>query len=201
VERIVDRQFPLFEEEVEITVTVGARSGEDTIVERHRTTPKPYLVYRLVRPITAQHGRVRPGFDELGLTCEIDGADVGTAILPVSENSGGVLVLLLFQPGLSRPMDWSLRYRAPRLWDPLRTDGFDRLAWSPSTRDGREPTIAITDLTVHFVFPPDLRNTGVRETGDLGTVPVRTGAAGERRITWRDPAPSAHTYEWELWTS
>lgn len=201
VERIVDRQFPLFEERVEITVTVGARSDEDTIVERHWTTPKPYLVYRLIRPITAVNGPVVPTFEELGLTCEIEGDDVGTAILPVSETASGVLVLILFQPGLKREMEWSIRYRTPRLWDPLRADGFDRLGWTPSTRDGRETTIAITDLTVHFVFPPTARNAGARERHDIGGQLSWSRTADERRMTWRDAAPSAPHYEWELWFS
>jgi hypothetical protein len=201
VERIVDRQFPLFEERVEITVTVGARSGEDSIVERHWTTPKPYLVYRLIRPITAVNGPLVPTFDELELTCEIEGDDVGAAILPVSEAASGVLVLILFQPGLQREMEWSIRYRTPRLWDPLRADGFDRLGWAPSTRDGRETTIAITDLTVHFAFPPEARNASVRECHDSGQQPTWDRSTAERRLTWRDLTPSTPRYDWELWLS
>jgi hypothetical protein len=201
VERIVDRQYPLFEEEVELTIVVGDRSGEDTIVERHRTTPKPYLVYRTLRPITAANGRVRPCFEDLELTCEVDGDDTTVTVLPVSETADGVLVLILFQPGLKRTTEWSIRYKAPRLWDPLREDGSDRLAWSPSNRDGRERTIAVTDLTVHFVFPSGARTVQVRECEELGTGPVRGSATGDRRITWRDPAPAAQRYEWELWCS
>lgn len=53
VQRLVDRQFPLFDERVEITVAVGRQASEDMVVERHFTDPNPYVVYRLVRPITA----------------------------------------------------------------------------------------------------------------------------------------------------
>jgi hypothetical protein len=201
VERIVDRQYPLFEEEVELTITVGDRAGEDMIVERHRTTPAPYVVYRTLRPITAANDRIRPCFDDLELTCEVEGDDTTVTVLPVSETADGVLALVLFQPGLKRITEWSIRYKAPRLWDPLREDGTDRLAWSPSNRDGREPTIAVTDLTVNFVFPPGARSFRVRECEDLGVGPVRDGATGERRITWRDPAPAVQRYEWELWCS
>ena len=57
--QLIERQFPLFDESVEITVTVGASAGEDLVVERHRTKPKPYLPYRVSRPITcrARHRR------------------------------------------------------------------------------------------------------------------------------------------------
>src|ERR1700676_4294297 len=53
IRRLIDRQMPLFEERVEITVTIGARDGQDSIVERRWTTPRRYLVYRMLRPIVA----------------------------------------------------------------------------------------------------------------------------------------------------
>jgi hypothetical protein len=198
VERIVDRQFPLFEERVEITVAIGAASGDDVVTERHWTTPKPYLVYRLIRPITAVHGQVLPSYEELRLACEVRGEDVGLAILPVSETLDGILVLILFQPGLREETEWSLRYRAPRLWDPLRAEGYDHLGWTPSTRDGRGAATAITHLTVHFLFPPGARGAGVWERHDLGNQITVNLPSEQRRVTWVDDAPSATRYDWEL---
>lgn len=172
VERIVDRQFPLFEERVEITVTVGARSGEDTIVERHWTTPKPYLVYRLIRPITAVNGPVVPTFDELGLTCEIEGDDVGTAILPVSETASGVLVLILFQPGLKREMEWSIRYRTPRLWDPLREDASTGSAGRPAPATAaRPPSRSRTSPCTSSSRPPRGMRAPASATTSAGSCP------------------------------
>src|SRR5262245_20047734 len=46
VHELADRQCPLFTERVDITVTVGERDGQDTILERRWTRPRPYLIYR-----------------------------------------------------------------------------------------------------------------------------------------------------------
>jgi hypothetical protein len=201
IRRIIARQFDLFEETVEILVTIGARDGGDTIVERHRTTPKPSLPYRLIRPITSSTSRVRPGFAELALTIEMDGEDMDATVLPLAEDAQGVQIMILFTPGLSRPTEWAISYRAPRLWDVLRQDGFDRLRWAPNDRDGHETTVAVTDLTVHFLFPPTAHNIGVREQDGRGGLSPRTSTPGERRVTWRDESPTVQPYQWELWWS
>jgi DNA-binding CsgD family transcriptional regulator len=98
--QLIERQFPLFEESVEITVTVGTSAGEDMVVERHRTRPKPYLVYRVARPILLRRSPVPP-FDDLSLTCEVVGQDMGVAVQPVLEPHGELLVIVFFQPGLN----------------------------------------------------------------------------------------------------
>lgn len=199
IQRIIARQFDLFEETVEIVVTVGERDGLDTIVERHRTTPKPSLPYRLIRPITSSSSPIRPGFGELGLSIELDGEDMDATVLPLAEDAGGVQIMILFTPGLVRPTEWSVSYKAPRLWDVLRQDGFDRLSWAPSDRDGRETAVAVTDLTVHFLFPPNAHTVGVREQDGRGGLSPRSSTTGERRITWRDEQPTVQPYRWELW--
>jgi hypothetical protein len=198
VERIVDRQFPLFEERVEITVSIGGTAHEDVVTERHWTTPKPYLVYLLIRPITPVNGQVVPSFEDLRLTCEVDGDDMSLSVLPVSETVHGVLLLILFQPGLRDETAWSLRYSALGLWDPLRENGYDHLGWTPSTLDGREPATTIKRLTLHVVFPAGARGTGLWERHDLGFQVIDSLPTGQRRITWTDDAPTAARYDWEL---
>jgi hypothetical protein len=199
IRRIIAGQLDLFEETVEIVVTIGQRDGQDSIVERHRTTPKPSLPYRLIRPITASTSAVRPGLAELGLTIELDDEDMDATVLPLAEDAQGVQIMILFTPGLARPTEWTVSYRAPRLWDVLRQDGFDRLGWAPSDREGRETAIAVTDLTVHFLFPPNAHAIGVREQDGRGKLSPRSSATGERRITWRDEHPTVPPYHWELW--
>lgn len=199
IRRIIAGQFDLFEETVEIVVTIGDKDGQDSIVERHRTTPKPALPYRLIRPITSSTSPIRPGFTELGLSIELDGEDMDATVLPLAEDAQGVQIMILFTPGLVRPTEWSISYRAPRLWDVLRQDGFDRLSWAPSDRDGRETAVAITDLTVHFLFPKDAHTVGVREQDGRGGLEPRTSSTGERRLTWRDKSPTVQPYQWELW--
>ena len=199
IRRIITEQLDLFEETVEIVVTIGERDGQDSIVERHLTTPKPALPYRLIRPITSSTSPIRPGFAELGLTLELDGEDMDASVLPLAEDAHGVQIMILFTPGLLRPTEWAISYRAPRLWDVLRQDGFDRLTWAPSDRDGRETAVAVTDLTVHFLFPPSAHNVGVRERDGRGALSPRSSTTGERRITWRDEHPTVAPYRWELW--
>lgn len=199
IRRIIAGQLDLFEETVEIVVTIGAEDGQDSIVERHRTTPKPALPYRLIRPITSSTSPIRPGFGELGLSIELDGEDMDASVLPLAEDAQGVQMMILFTPGLVRPTEWSISYRAPRLWDVLRQDGFDRLSWAPSDRDGRETAVAITDLTVHFLFPSDAHTVGVREQDGRGGLEPRAASTGERRLTWRDGSPTVQPYQWELW--
>jgi hypothetical protein len=200
IRRIITRQLDLFEETVEIVVTIGDRDGRDSIVERHLTAPKPALPYRLIRPITSSTSPIRPDFAELGLRIDIDGEDMDATVLPLVEDAQGVQVMILFTPGLLRPTEWSISYRAPRLWDVLRQDGFDRLTWAPSDRDGRETAVAVTDLTVHFLFPSDAHTVGVRELDGRGALSPRT-STGERRLTWRDESPTVRPYQWDLWWS
>lgn len=199
IRRIIAGQLDLFEETVEIVVTIGDRDGQDGIVERHRTTPKPALPYRLIRPITSSTSPIRPGFAELGLTLELDSEDMDASVLPLAEDAQGVQIMILFTPGLVRPTEWAISYRAPRLWDVLRQDGFDRLTWAPSDRDGRETAIAVTDLTVHFLFPQSAHTVGVRARDGRGSLSPRSSTTGERRITWRDEHPTVQPYQWELW--
>src|SRR5215207_2727666 len=172
VQRIIDRQFPLFDERVEITVTVGSSSLEDVVTERHWTAPNPYLVYRVVRPIMSW----RPGgeaADSLAMTCDVVGADVGVNVQVMADQHNRPLALILFQPGLNRPAEWVLRYRTPGLWDPLRVDGTDRLTWAAGTLDERYAD-GISELRVHFMFPPgatgidvsELRGAGRTESAD-----------------------------------
>lgn len=194
--RLVDRQFPLFEEQVEITVLVGDRNGQDTMVERRRTVPKPYLVYRVLRPIVAASGQV-PDPAELSLTCDVHGRDIQVDLCPVIEEDGYPQVIALFQPGLSEPTEWTLRYRSPGLWDPLRETGTDTLRWATATLDGRHrPT---TDaLTLVVVFPAGWTDTALVERDGQGTTRVEHDASGQTVATWRHRTQVAGEYNWEL---
>lgn len=192
--QLIERQFPLFEESVEITVTVGASGGEDMVVERHRTRPKPYLIYRVARPILVPRSPIPP-FDDLGLTCEVVGQDMGVAVQPVLEPHGRLLVIVFFQPGLKETTDWVLRYRTPGRWDRLRADGEETLIWSTSTLDSAS-TPGIGDVTFYFDLPvKDVTVSQLRQTGDLKEDQLPGGGT---RITWHNFLPGRH--EWILRT-
>ena len=191
--QLIERQFPLFDESVEITVTVGASAGEDLVVERHRTKPKPYLPYRVSRPITPP-GTTPARYDDLALTCEVVSQDIGVALQPVLEPGNRLLILVFFQPGLRDSTEWALHYRAPGLFDELRATGAQSLRWSTSTLDNPS-TPGIGEVTFYFDFLgiEDGATVGQeRQTGDMKEDRLPGGA----RYTWHNFVPGRH--EWTL---
>lgn len=193
LQRIIDRQFPLFEERVELTVTVGTRPEEDMVVERHWTTPKPYLIYRVIRPITSADLSLDAALDSLMPTCEVIGSDIGVAVQIVADPQSRPLAMIFFQPGLEQPTEWTLRYRAPELWGPLRRDGADRLLWATGRLDGRS-FAGIHDLQVNFVFPPAATEIGLTERLGSGTV----DRTSENVFSYKDTSCTGARYDWRL---
>ena len=198
VRQMIERQFPLFDERVEITITVGRHAGEDMVVERHWTTPIPYLVYRVIRPITPATGTVDYPLDSVTPTCEVVGMDVGVAAQPVADKAGRPRLLILFQPGLESTTEWVLRYRTPGLWDPLREYGSDTLRWSAGTLDG-QLTDVVSDLTVAFHFPAEANSADLVERRSLGTLDEGRSDEGNGRVfTFRDASKAGGFYDWRL---
>ncbi|CAA9214753.1 MAG: hypothetical protein AVDCRST_MAG41-147 [uncultured Corynebacteriales bacterium] len=197
VERIIDRQFPLFEERVELTLSVGGRPNDDMVIERHWTKPKPYLVYRVIRPVAAAGLLYDEILDEMAISCEVASADVGIAVEVFSDQRGRPVALILFQPGLEEMTEWVLRYRTPHLWDPLREHGRDTLRWAPG-RLRKRSSAGIRDLTVHFDFP-ETTVASVVEEHNLGRVePGQSETPGMSRITYRDASRAGAQYEFTL---
>jgi DNA-binding CsgD family transcriptional regulator len=195
--RLVERHLPLFEERVEITLTVGGADGADTVVERRWTTPRPYVVYRMLRPIV---GTDAAGIDpaDLVLVCDVQGRDIQAEALAVTEPDGLPLAAVLFQPGLSEETEWRLRYRTDGLWDPLRATGEDTLFWGTSTMSlQHQPTT--TEIVLRLVFPPGWTNVGLVERDGAGVLaePVRS-ASGQQILGWRADDPTAAMYHWRL---
>jgi DNA-binding CsgD family transcriptional regulator len=191
VRRLVDRQFPLFDERVEITVVVGSRAGEDVVVERHWTDPNPYLVYRVIRPITAKSPAQTAG--SLAMTGEVVGADVGVSVEVLIDRDNRPQALILFQPGLEHPAEWVLRYRTPGLWDPLRARGEDYLSWAAGTLDGRHAD-GLGEVRVNFVFPSGARDAEVIERRGAGVVERET----ETHLVYADRTRTGGLYDWQL---
>jgi DNA-binding CsgD family transcriptional regulator len=192
--RIIDRQFPLYDENVDMTVKIGTNALEDVVIERHWTNPNPYLVYRVVRPLTVL-GRSEDEdvVESLAITCEVDGADVGVAVEAVADRHNSPLAVILFQPGLDRPAEWVLRYRTPRLWDPLRRDGVDHLNWAAGTLDKRYAD-GIGKLRVHFDFPSTATEVDVSEKRGAG----RIERPGGTDVVYVDESRTGGLYSWTL---
>lgn len=196
--KITDRQTPLFSERVEITVTIGDSAAEDAVVERRWTTPKPYLIYRVTRPILPPPPVTLTG-DDLSVACEVVGQDVGVAVQDILDRKRRHQLLVTFQPGLQEETEWVLRYRVPGLWNPLRETGEDRAIWRPGVSDRDDSTTtSITELTVRFVFPHDTTSMDVTERRGLGITEDEHLADGRRVLVWRDLQPGGARYEWML---
>lgn len=196
VQRLVDRQFPLFEERVEMTVVVGRQASEDLVVERHFTKPNPYVVYRMVRPITPWRLTTADVRESKSLICEVVGADVGVAVDLVPDENDRPRALIFFQPGLQTPTEWILRYRTPGLWDPLRTLGEDQLRWAPGQLDARSPA-SVHELTMHFDFPPGTEGAAVFERYNIGSTTEESTDTG-LRITYRDQSRAGAHYTFNV---
>jgi DNA-binding CsgD family transcriptional regulator len=196
VHGLVDRQFPLFEERVEITVMVGEESGQDTVIERRWTKPRPYLVYRIVGPIVTWPDGPS-GADELALGCTVDRQDTQVDVHLVWDVDGRPLVMILFQPGLGVETEWVLRYHSPKLWDPLRDTGQDTLTWSTATFDQRHSP-KINELTLKVVFPSSWTGERLTEHNNLGVIHTERLPTGQTQVTWHQEAPSAGEYRWLL---
>ena len=180
VHSLVDRQHPLFEERVELTLVVGDQDGQDIVAERRWTTPRPYLVYRIVGPIVPwpQESPFEP--DDLELICHVHSQDVHVDIHPVLDVDDRPLVMILFQPGLNMETEWLLRYRSPGLWSPLRSSGEDSLDWATATFDQRHPATT-SELSLKVVFPDRWTGERLTERNDFGTIRAERLPTGARR--------------------
>jgi DNA-binding CsgD family transcriptional regulator len=195
VKRLADRQFPLFDERVEITLVVGNRSAEDRVVERHWTTPNPYVVYRVIRPITPLKTSYAAYAETLGLTFDVQNADVEVSADLVADSSDRPLVLVTFQPGLQQATEWELRYRTPGMWDPLRRTGTDTLGWSAGTLDGRH-AVGLEHLLLRVEFPPGVSG-GLEESRGIGGM-ERASSGDSEVLVFRDDSRTGGYFRWTL---
>ena len=198
IRRIADRQTPLFRERVEITVSIGETPAEDAVVERRWTTPKPYLVYRLTRPIVPMEPAQALTVEDLAVSCEVVGRDVGVAVQAIRDRKRRHQLLVTFQPGLEEETEWVLRYRVPGLWDPLRGQGEDSMFWQPGVLETDHSATSITDVTVRFVFPYDVTTMDVAERRGLGVTEEEHLLDTRRVLVWRDLQPGGASYRWLL---
>jgi hypothetical protein len=209
IDRIIDQEGPIYAESLEIAVTVGTDDSGDSIVERRCTIPKPRVTQRAIRPIVRNDVDRIVTLEDLDLcyslqdptgelTYSLNDIAGGITILPIGRN-GKPRAWLVFDPGLTEPFDWMLRYRPAGLWALLRRDGSDWLKWNDRLPAGAQSNSVLTDLVVKFVFPPSERQPAVSELHGFGSVatPVRRDEGGWL-IVWRDPNPQGRSYEWNL---
>lgn len=197
VRGLVDRQLVLFEERVEITLVVGDQDGQDLVVERRWTTPRPYLVYRILGPIVPWPEGPPFELDDLALACAVHGQDIQVEIHAVRDVDERPLLLILFQPGLGGDTEWVLRYSSPGLWSPLRSSGQDSLTWATATFDQRHAATT-SELTLKVVFPASWTGERLTEESHLGTIHTERLPTGQTQLTWYHDTPRASAYHWQL---
>jgi DNA-binding CsgD family transcriptional regulator len=197
VRGLVDRQFVLFEERVEITLVIGDQHGQDLVIERRWTTPRPYLVYRILGPIVPWPEGPPFELDDLALACTVHGQDIQVEIHAVRDVNERPLLLILFQPGLSGDTEWVLRYKSPGLWSPLRSSGQDSLTWATATFDQRHAATT-SELTLKVVFPVSWTGERLTEESHLGTIHAERLPTGQTQLTWHHDTPHAGAYRWLL---
>jgi DNA-binding CsgD family transcriptional regulator len=198
IRRMTDRQTPLFTERVQITATIGESPADDVIEERRWTTPKPYLVYRVTRPVLPEPPAGPVDVDELGVSCEVVEQDVGVAVQIIVDRNSRYQLLVTFQPGLNRETEWVLRYRVPGLWDPLREHGNDVMTWRPGTFEQAPSATSVSELSVRFVFPPDATSVDVTERRGFGVTEDEHPPEGRQVLLWKDLQPGGSVYRWAL---
>ena len=195
IRRLIDRQFPLYDERMEITLVVGSRPSEDMVVERHWTKPNPYVVYRVMRPIYPHDLPPDDMVSLLGMSCEVTGADANASVDVLPDLDGRPLAVVLFRPGLSGPTEWQLRYRAPGLWDPLRATGEDALTWAAGTLDGRHAE-GLQRFVLRVEFPPGASDVELVEGRGVGH--VEDGDGEPPTLVFIDESRTGGLYSWGL---
>ncbi|BBH64719.1 hypothetical protein ACTI_14040 [Actinoplanes sp. OR16] len=197
IQRISEREKPLFSETIEVLVTVGADDDSDSIVEKRVTTPEPLVTHRTLRPIVPTDTDRLARIDEISFKTVRPVGGTITA-LPL-EQSRRLRVWLIFDPAMTTPTEWQVEYRPRGLWRPLRERGWDQLAWEDRLPAASGAPSAFTRFVVTFSFPESDQPPSVKERQGYGRMsePERDHR-GRWEVVWRDEKPAGRRYVWDL---
>ncbi|WP_229829812.1 hypothetical protein [Actinoplanes ianthinogenes] len=197
IQRISDREKPLFSETLEVIVTVGDDDETDRIVEKRTTTPEPLVTHRTMRPIVPTDTDRLTRLDEIEFKAV---RPVGGTITPLPlEQTRLLRVWLIFDPAMTVPTEWEVAYRPRGLWRPLRERGWDQLVWEDRLPTASGTPSAFTRFVVTFTFPDSDQPPSVKERAGYGVFsdPVRDHL-GRWEVVWRDEKPAGRRYVWDL---
>jgi hypothetical protein len=197
IERISDRERPLFSETLEVTICIGEDDDSDLIIEQRLTTPAPLVTNRTMRPIVLTHCEQIATVDAIGFTAHRDGGEI--TFIPLREQINKLKVWLVFDPPISVRTVWRVEYRPRGLWQPFRERGFDELGWDDRLQTTNGTPSAFTCFTAIFRFPAGDQPPSVTERHDHGrlTAPVHNSDR-TWEITWRDDHPAGRRYDWDF---
>jgi hypothetical protein len=205
IDRIIDQEGLIYTESLHLVVTIGTDDAGDAIEERRRTTPRPRVTQRAIRPIVPDGSAALVRLEDICLSATLHTAVTGNITpLPLPSHRGP-RVWLVFDPGLKSPFDWNVTYHPAGLWRPLREHGFDHLVWTDRLPADNGGGSVLDDLRVEFRFPDvDGRPPHVEELHNFGEFrPIRQitrddGKVDHWVVEWRDAQPSGRRYEWRL---
>ncbi|MFI1991151.1 hypothetical protein [Actinoplanes sp. NPDC020271] len=197
IQRISEREKPLFLETLEVTVTIGADDDSDRIVEKRVTTPEPLVTHRTMRPIVPTDDERIMRLDDIAFKVHRQTSGTITA-LPLEQNRV-LRVWMIFDPAMMTPTEWQVEYRPRGLWRPLRERGWDQLVWEDRLPTASGTPSAFTRFEVTFTFPENDQPPSVKERAGYGTFadPVQI-ASGRWEVVWRDEKPAGRRYVWDL---
>jgi hypothetical protein len=197
IERISDREKPLFSETLEVTVWIGTDDDSDRIVEKRVTTPDPLVTHRAMRPIVPTDQDLIVRLDEIGFRVHRKAGRITP--LPLREQINRLRVWLVFDPALTTRTEWEVEYHPRGLWRPLRERGWDQLGWDDRLPTANGTPSAFTSFTVRFKFPDSDQPPSVKERQGYGELqdPARDGL-GMWEVIWRDASPAGRHYVWDL---
>ncbi|AEV88557.1 hypothetical protein ACWT_7547 [Actinoplanes sp. SE50] len=197
IQRISEREKPLFLETLEVLVAVGADDDSDRIVEKRVTTPEPLVTHRTMRPIVPTDEERMIRLDDIAFKASRETFGTITA-LPL-EQTRTLRVWMIFDPAMTTPTEWQVEYRPRGLWRPLRERGWDQLTWEDRLPTASGTPSAFTRFAITFTFPDNDQPPSVKERQGYGVLsePVRD-PSGRWEVVWRDERPAGRRYVWDL---
>ncbi|SDT18291.1 hypothetical protein [Actinoplanes derwentensis] len=197
IERISERERPLYSETLEVTINIGTDDESDLIVERRVTTPEPLVTNRTMRPIVPMHGEQIATLEAIGFRAYR--ADGEITLIPVREQINKLKVWLVFDPPIHTKTEWRVEYRPKELWGPFRRRGFDTLHWDDRLQTANGAPSAFTSFTAIFRFPPSTQQPTVKEQNGYGQL-MGFEQKSDRtwEVTWRDDQPAGRRYGWDF---
>jgi hypothetical protein len=195
INRLIDRQTVNYEEKLHIHVFIGETDDGDRIIEEHVTSPTPRLYYRSLRPIYPRGSQLT--LEDMNFKVEIDHGDgILADVFQLSESP--MRILVMFDPTVERVIKWTLSYRTPGLWAPLRCDGRDDMTWDAGSPSGRRDESTFTGLEFSFEFPSGVTEARVQARGRHGSIATRSLPSGQLRRSWKISDPPGNKYGWDL---
>jgi len=199
--RMAERHHPDYTSDVELVYEIGSRPGEDRVRELRTIMPKTPVPFVVLRPSIPDPPADPVSFEDVEFDIRKErGHECSIQHIVVEDAPASLRYLICFSPSITRRFSWSIQYVMPRLWDPFRLEGEDRMTWTVMNWDGFTPPRShITNLRVSFIVSQSFPGCLVERVGSLGnlTGPMQLDD-GRRYFQWDCENPDPVRYEWRV---